>query len=348
MAKVSYKQGSKATYLGLSERLSTALYFCTDTRELYKGDDLYTDGLRVVGSFAALPDFAKAADGKLYYCADSGCGYVLSKSRNAWLQVIHGVDDETLEINNSGLIQVKAVPVEKITGLDERINGVVEKAVGDLDIQIGLATKEKAGTVKPSDDFGIAEDGTLSLNPIAIEKITGLEDRLSNVEKAQVGGVHYCGKVPTYNDLPADPKQGDLYEVEEDGSEWCWNGERWFDYGTKTSDLSPIAKAELNARQMEIKDGVLNIIGVDSALVSHRGASLQSVLDEFSKSIMWEDMGSEVDAGSADVASALSAVADGEIVNFSAGDIAVPLTVEKSVMLKGSAAGLAQNFAQEV
>lgn len=347
MAKVSYKQGSKATYLGLSERLSTALYFCTDTCELYKGDDLYTDGLRVVDSFASLPEFAKAADGKLYYCADSGCGYVLNKNRNAWLQVIHGVDDETLEINESGLMQVKAVPVEKIAGLDEHINGVVEKAVGDLDIQIGLATKEKAGTIKPGDDFDIAEDGTLSLNPIAIEKVAGLEDRLSNVEKAQVGGVHYRGSVETVDDLPKDAEQGDLYEVKEDNSEWCWNGEQWFEYG-KTTELSPVAKAELNPRQFEIKDGVLNLIGVDSSIVFHRGESLQATLDEMYKSIVWEDMGTEVDTASDDVASVLDKVPENEVVKFSVGSVSVPLTVEKSVTLAGSAAGFAQNFAQEV
>ena len=221
MAKVSYKQGLKSTYLGLSERLATALYFCTDTHELFKGDDLYTDGLRVVASHAALPEFTKAAEGKIYYCADSKCGYVLNETRDGWTQVIFGTDGETLEVNAGGLMQVKAVPVEKVAGLDTYVTGLVEKA----------------GIVKPGNDFEVGADGTLSLKAVAIEKVTGLEDRLN--------------------------------------------------------EFQPVAKAGLNPAQMEIKDNVLSIIGVDSGVVSHRGASLQSVLDDMSKSLMWEDMDAE-------------------------------------------------------
>lgn len=237
MAKVSYKQGLKSTYLGLSERLATALYFCTDTHELFKGDDLYTDGLRVVTSHAALPEFTKAAEGKIYYCADSKCGYVLNETRDGWMQVIFGTDGETLEVNEGGLMQVKAIPVEKVAGLDTYVNGLVEKAVGNLDLNVDVATKEKAGIVKPSNDFEVGADGTLSLKAVAIEKVTGLEDRLN--------------------------------------------------------EFQPVAKAGLNPAQMEIKDNVLSIIGVDSGVVSHRGASLQSVLDDMSKSLMWEDMDAE-------------------------------------------------------
>lgn len=237
MAKVSYKQGLKSTYLGLSERLATALYFCTDTHELFKGDDLYTDGLRVVASHAALPEFTKAAEGKIYYCADSKCGYVLNETRDGWTQVIFGTDGETLEVNAGGLMQVKAVPVEKVAGLDTYVTGLVEKAVGNLDLNVDVATKEKAGIVKPGNDFEVGADGTLSLKAVAIEKVTGLEDRLN--------------------------------------------------------EFQPVAKAGLNPAQMEIKDNVLSIIGVDSGVVSHHGTSLQSVLDDMSKSLMWEDMDAE-------------------------------------------------------
>ena len=45
--KVRYKQGTKQQYLALPERLSNALYWCTDTRELFKGDQLYSDGVRL-------------------------------------------------------------------------------------------------------------------------------------------------------------------------------------------------------------------------------------------------------------------------------------------------------------
>nr|DAG62601.1 MAG TPA: hypothetical protein [Caudoviricetes sp.] len=237
MAKVSYKQGLKSTYLGLSERLPTALYFCTDTHELFKGNDLYTDGLRVVTSYAELPEFPKAAEGKIYYCADIKCGYVLNETHDGWTQVIFGTDGETLEVNEGGLMQVKAVPVGKVAGLDTYVTGLVEKAVGNLDLNIGVATKEKAGVVKPGDDFDVDADGTLSLNTVTIEKVTGLEDRLN--------------------------------------------------------EFRPVAKADLNTQQFELKDGVLNIIGVDSSLVAHQGTPLRDILDEVAKALTWEDMSAE-------------------------------------------------------
>ena len=237
MAKVNYRHGLKSTYLGLKERLPTALYFCTDTHELFKGDDLYADGLRKITSYADLPEFTKAAEGKIYYCADNNCGYVLNETRDGWTQVIFGADGETLEVNEGGLMQVKAVPMEKVAGLDTYVTGLVEKAVGNLDLNVNVATKEKAGIIKPGDDVDVGADGTLSLGAVAIEKVTGLEDRLN--------------------------------------------------------EFQPVAKAGLNTQQFEIKDGVLNLIGVDSSLVSHQGAPLQDVLDEMVNALTWEDMSAE-------------------------------------------------------
>ena len=106
MATVSYKYGTKATYLGLVSRDPYALYWCTDTKELYKGDDLFTDGLRFVNSKAELPEYTVAADGIIYFCTDTGAGYVLNPERNGWTNVIYGVDGTTIEINEDGLLQV--------------------------------------------------------------------------------------------------------------------------------------------------------------------------------------------------------------------------------------------------
>lgn len=181
MAKVLYKQGTKQQYLNLEEHLETALYFCTDTKELFKGDDLYSDGLRIVKNFESLPSYVFAADGILYFCEDTGCGYVLNNLRNGWLAVIHGVDNETIEVSAKGLLAVKSVPIDKVIGLSDELKTVNE--------------------------------------------------RLSSVEKAVVGGVRYCGAVETYEELPVDAAQGDLYEVRADNSEWCYNGEKWFEYG---------------------------------------------------------------------------------------------------------------------
>lgn len=106
MPVVSYKQGTKAQYLGLVSCDPYALYWCTDTKELFKGDDLYTDGLRVVSNKASLPSFEVAAEGKVYFCSDTGSAFVLNTTRNDWIQVLAGVDGTTIRINESGLLEV--------------------------------------------------------------------------------------------------------------------------------------------------------------------------------------------------------------------------------------------------
>lgn len=162
MSKVLYKQGTKATYLSLPERLSTALYFCTDTCELFKGDDLYTDGIRKVANFTALPEFNSAADGKLYFCEDSGCGYILNGERNGWELVVFGVDNNTIEIGADGLLQVKAIPISSVSGLSDKLTEIEQKIISG-DGKIPIATNDIAGVVKGSAEVAIAEDGSMSI-----------------------------------------------------------------------------------------------------------------------------------------------------------------------------------------
>ena len=288
--KVSYKYGTKQTYLGLPEHLSNALYFCTDTKELFKGDDLYSDGLRIVANFDALPEFAVAAEGILYFCEDSGCGYVLNAARDRWLIVIHGVDGKSIEINSDGLMSVKAVEIGKVTGLTDELSRIEALIAAGGGGEVSIATKELAGIVKPGDEFDISEDGTLSLSTVEITKVTGLEERFAAVEQAAIGGVHYRGGVDTFEELPVDAAQGDLYEVYSDNSEWCFNGERWFEYG-RANDFSPVAKATLNAEQLAIdENNQLNIIGVDSSLVMHEDKALDEIVTEVMNSITWDEM----------------------------------------------------------
>lgn len=186
MAKVLYKQGTKATYLGLLERNPSALYFCTDTKELFKGDELYSDGLRIVASRDMLPDFMNAADGVLYFCADTGCGYVLSPNRDEWILVVHGVDEQTIGYTSSGLLYVKAVSIETVVGLEQRLTNIEERLV-NADSAVDsfpIATNERTGVVKGSAEIEIAEDGTMSITAIAQNKVFGLEERLMQIEQA--------------------------------------------------------------------------------------------------------------------------------------------------------------------
>lgn len=183
MAKVRYIQGKKASYLSLSKYDPMALYFCTDTQELYKGDQLYSDGVRFVMSYDSLPAYSVAASGILYFCVDTGCGYVLNETHNGWVAVIFGVDNQTIGVNELGLMTVKSVPIAKVAGLTEELQRISAIALEGTK----TATSTTAGLVKPGNGLTVAADGTLSLSQIAITDVTGLSERLTAVEEAVVG-----------------------------------------------------------------------------------------------------------------------------------------------------------------
>ena len=180
-SKVLYKQGTKFTYLSLPERLDNALYFCTDTKELFKGNDLYTDGVRFVQTKDDLPLLTEAADGRLYICGDTGCGYILNEARDAWVCVLHGVDNNTVEITEDGFIRVREVSMESIPGLEEELQRIEKLAAVGIS-SLPLATNETPGVIKCGDEFSIAEDGTLSLTEVAISKVSGLEEDLKSLK----------------------------------------------------------------------------------------------------------------------------------------------------------------------
>ena len=324
--KVSYKHGTKQTYLNLAERSPYALYWCEDTRELFKGDELYSDGVRITDSYSNLPEFTKAADGILYVCTDTGNGYVLNTERNGWIPVFYGIDNETIALNENGLMAVKQVPINSVNGLEDRLSEIEKSIVAGAPI----ASADIAGIVKASDEIAVSEDGTMTLVAVQQSKVTGLEERLGNIEAAAVGGIHYKGSVPSYGDLPQSAEQGDLYEVELDNSEWCWNGEKWFEYG-KTTNLSPIATAEINPKQFIIQENTLSMIGLESRLVQHRGKTLDQILDEVSGAIIWEEMATQVKlTDSSSAANAIASAKSGDVLEFSEGAIS-NLTLDKSV-----------------
>lgn len=105
---------------------------------------------------------------------------------------------------------------------------------------IGVKVSQTAGNL-----IAVKSDGLFAaVESVTIDQVTGLKDELDSIKNAAVGGIHYKGNVPTKNDLPADAAQGDMYEVVEDGSEWAFNGEKWFEYGT--SHFVPVTGAGID------------------------------------------------------------------------------------------------------
>jgi hypothetical protein len=87
---VRFFGGTRKQYDGLATpRNPRGLYFCADTRELFWGDKLLTDGTRIVATEAERPSLEQAADGITYFVEETCNGYVISPDRSKWIQVIH-------------------------------------------------------------------------------------------------------------------------------------------------------------------------------------------------------------------------------------------------------------------
>lgn len=101
-----------------------ALYFCEDTGEVFKGESILTDGIRIVSTYVDLPEYICAADGVLYYVEDTKSGYVLNKTRDDWCQIIFepalvDIDDKIIE-NIKNNEETKQAIIDVVGKIDNR------------------------------------------------------------------------------------------------------------------------------------------------------------------------------------------------------------------------------------
>jgi hypothetical protein len=90
MAKnVRFVQTTKQKWLDRETYDPYALYFCTDTGEIFKGNVLFTEGVKVIPTRDDLPSFECAADGVVYFIAETKSGFMISPDRTEWLQTIY-------------------------------------------------------------------------------------------------------------------------------------------------------------------------------------------------------------------------------------------------------------------
>ena len=123
--------------------------------------------------------------------------------------------------------------------------------------------------------------------------LSGSKKYTDQVTQSLMGGVHYRGSVSYYDDLPANPAEGDSYTVKyagstgsvEDGTEYTWG------YDTDTSDYAWISfskdaysKAEtdalLSGKQAALSQAQLNAVnsGIDSAKVEQIETNKNNIL----------------------------------------------------------------------
>lgn len=140
MAKVRFIRTKKKKYLDRESYDLDALYFCEDTGEVFKGDKVYTDGIRVIPTIAELPSCPNAADGVVYYITETRNGYVMAPDRSGWLQTIYA-------------------PVEDISSVPEEEEYNVVATVGavrDLKEQLKLENSEILNNAKTYTDDKIS------------------------------------------------------------------------------------------------------------------------------------------------------------------------------------------------
>ena len=89
MANVRFVRTTKEKWLNRDVYDPLALYFCEDTSEMFKGNSIISDGVRVVPTYDDLPECPHAADGVVYYVEETRNGYVMSPDRAKWLQTIY-------------------------------------------------------------------------------------------------------------------------------------------------------------------------------------------------------------------------------------------------------------------
>ena len=128
MANVRFVKTTKQKYLSRDSYDENALYFCTDTNEMFKGQDIYSDGIRVVSTHNDLPDCSCAADGIVYYVHDTRNGYILSPDRTKWLQTIYAPVTDMSAVPEGEEYNVVAT-VGAVRDLEEELRTYVDEQV---------------------------------------------------------------------------------------------------------------------------------------------------------------------------------------------------------------------------
>ena len=164
MANVRFYSGTRAQYDNLVSHNPLALYFCEDTGELFKGDLCLSDGVRIVPTRADLPECSCAADGIVYFIAETKSGFMVSPDRTEWLQTIYApvtdaytIPEEEMYTTVTTVGAVRDIEKKIYERLNEVVSGGTLSSLTPVD-----------GTIKISD----TADGGKSIG-VAIAPVDG-------------------------------------------------------------------------------------------------------------------------------------------------------------------------------
>lgn len=228
--------GTKANYAKISSPSEDGLYFCTDSRELYKGSSLFTEPVRFVES---LPANAAAAQGTIYIHA----GAMKVFDGTSW-NVIGGGAVKTSTDGN-----LSSSDTDSTLSSSKRIYDSIAAAVTDMATQTWVGTQLASYATLASPALTGAPtaptvaDATDDSTKIAT---TAFVQDVADAVKTELGGaLHFKGTVANVASLPATGNaEGDVYHVTAASAEYAWTKKAgtsagaWEELGT-VIDLSP-------------------------------------------------------------------------------------------------------------
>ena len=165
--KVRFYSGTKAQYLNLATHNPFALYFCNDTGELYKGDICLSDGFRIIPTRADLPECAYAADGIVYFIAETKSGFVLSPDRTEWVQTIYApitdaddIPEDEMHTTVPTVGAVRSIEAKIYKRIEEVASGCTAASLTPVDgsliikdntIDVGISAEPSNALIKKAD-----------------------------------------------------------------------------------------------------------------------------------------------------------------------------------------------------
>ena len=199
----------------------------------------------VLQNLAAEPT---AKEGKIYYDSTDGVKAPKFYNGTAWKQLAR--KDELPVVNNATLtIKRNGTTVQSFTAnasSNKTADISVPTKTSDITNDSGFITKEVndlTNYTKTSDLPNVATSGNfadLQNKPTTISGY-GITDAYTKTEvDNKISSVYkYKGSVATYANLPSSGQVvGDVYNVEENGANYAWDGTAWDKLG-ETIDLSP-------------------------------------------------------------------------------------------------------------
>lgn len=179
MAKnVRFIRTTKDKWLKKDSYDPLALYFCEDTHEMCKGDKVLTDGMRVVPTKADLPDCPHAADGVVYYVADTKSGYMMSPDRTGWLQTIYAPVTDATSIPESEVYNT-VTTVGAVRDIENAIYTYIDQEIAEVEAGDGIEYISFAGVVMAE------ENGVFSIDKDAAREALGIYTDIESVPEGE-------------------------------------------------------------------------------------------------------------------------------------------------------------------